>query len=55
MIVLACSQAVVVILVGAVLVMRGKRGWGWALVGIGAAILVMAVVALFLATRALAR
>ena len=55
MIVLACSQAVVVILVGAVLVMRGKRGWGWALVGIGVGILVMAVVALFAVTRALSR
>ncbi len=38
MIAVALAQAAVAILVGAVLVMRGKRGFGWALIVLGSAI-----------------
>ncbi len=41
MILLACSQAVVSILIGTVLIQRGRRGWGWALVALGGAILLL--------------
>lgn len=47
MIVIGCLQAVVAVLIGVVLLLRGRRAWGLALVGIGASILVMALVAYF--------
>ena len=46
MILVACLQALVAILLGVVLLMRKRRGWGYALIGIGVAILVMAIVGL---------
>jgi glucose uptake protein GlcU len=46
MIVLACLQALVAILIGIVLLMRKKRGWGWALIAIGVVILGMALIGL---------
>ena len=41
MIVIALAQGAVAILIGAVLVQRGKRGFGWALIAIGAGIAVL--------------
>lgn len=41
MIVVALFQGLVAILVGAVLVMRGRRGFGWGLIAFGAAIVVL--------------
>lgn len=46
MIVIALCQGAVAILLGAVLLQRGKRGFGWTLIGIGAVIAVMAIVGL---------
>lgn len=46
MILLACSQAVVAILIGIVLVQRGRRGWGWTLIVLGAAVAVAGVIGL---------
>ena len=48
MILLACSQAAVSILIGIALILRGRRGWGWTLVALGGVIL-LAVAALFIA------
>jgi len=55
MILLGVAQAVVAILVGAVLVTRKRRGWGWTLIGVGAAILGFALVGLFAFSSALSR
>jgi hypothetical protein len=46
MILIALAQALVTILIGVILVKRGRRGWGWTLVGLGGVIVVMAVVGL---------
>jgi len=45
-IVIALAQGAVAILIGAVLVKRGKRGFGWALVAVGAAIAVLGTIGL---------
>ena len=49
MILIACAQALLAVVIGAVLLRRGHRGWGLVLIGIGASILVVALVALFVA------
>ncbi len=46
MIVIACAQAVVAVVIGVALLQRGRRGWGFALIGIGGTILAMSLVAL---------
>ena len=51
MILLACSQAAVSILLGVVLLQRGRRGWGWTLIVLGAVIALMAIVFSLLAAK----
>lgn len=51
MILIACAQALLAVVIGVVLLQRGRRGWGFALIGIGASILVVALVALFVAVH----
>ena len=51
MILLACAQAAVAMLIGSVLILRGRRGWGWALIGLGGLILVMTGLMFFFASR----
>jgi hypothetical protein len=51
MILIACAQAVLAVMIGALLVQRGRRGWGLVLIGIGASILVVVLVALFAGVR----
>ena len=51
MILLACSQAAASILIGFLLLQRGRRGWGGVLIGLGCVILLLVAGSFLFVTR----